>query len=159
MLEVGVRVDRFEPLAATSGDLFGRAQAAVSERFLDRLRSRLGTGAVDSVTCHPEHRPERAWRVAEPDVARDVASVRYPARPARPLWLLPQPLRLATQAGEPCYEGTLTLLEGPERIESGWWDGDDATRDYFIASNPRGARYWVYQELRKREWFLHGIFA
>jgi protein ImuB len=157
VLEVGLRADRFESLAAASGDLFGRNETAVSERFLDRLRSRLGTEAVDSVACYPEHRPERAWRATEPGTAE--ASTQYPARPARPLWLLPQPLQLATQRGELYYEGTLTLLEGPERIESGWWDGGDVTRDYFVVCNPRGARYWVFQELRRREWFLHGIFA
>ncbi len=159
VLEVGLRVDRFESLDASSGDLFGHDQTAVSGRFLDRLRSRLGSESVDGIACYPEHRPERAWRIAEPDAAREVASVRSAARPARPLWLLPQPLQLATRQGEPCYEGTLTLLEGPERIESGWWDGDGVIRDYFVACNARGARYWVFQELRRREWFLHGIFA
>jgi protein ImuB len=159
VFEVGLRVDRFESLAAASGDLFGRNETAVSERFLDRLRSRLGTEAVDSVACYPEHRPERAWCATEPGTAEKVALTHYPARPARPLWLLPQPLQLTTRRGEPYYEGTLTLLEGPERIESGWWDGGDVTRDYFVVCNTRGARYWVFQELRRREWFLHGIFA
>ena len=68
-------------------------------------------------------------------------------------------MALTTEHGEPCYEGRLTLLEGPERIESGWWDGADITRDYFIACNTRGARYWIFQDLRQRNWFLHGIYA
>jgi len=160
VLEVGLRVDRFESLAATSGDLFGRNETAVSERFLDQLRSRLGVEAVDSIACYPEHRPERAWCASEPGTIKNAAaSEQYPLRPTRPLWLLPQPRQLVTQQGEPCHEGRLTLLEGPERIESGWWDGGDVTRDYFVACNSRGARYWVFQELRRRDWFLHGIFA
>ena len=49
---------------------------------------------------------------------------------------------------------------GPERIESGWWDGDDVTRDYFVALNADGARFWVFRERSGASgWFLHGIFA
>ncbi|MDH3713826.1 MAG: DNA polymerase Y family protein [Gammaproteobacteria bacterium] len=156
VLEVGLRVDRFESLAATSGDLFGRNETAAGERFLDQLRSRLGAEAVDSVACYPEHRPERAWCTTEPGTEKTAVVMQHPVRP---LWLLPRPQPLPTHRGEPCHEGALTLLEGPERIESGWWDGGDVTRDYFVACNTRGARYWVFQELRRREWFLHGIFA
>jgi protein ImuB len=50
------------------------------------------------------------------------------------------------------------LLAGPERIESGWWDGGEVRRDYFIARIGEGSLVWVYRE-RERGWFLHGIFA
>jgi protein ImuB len=51
-------------------------------------------------------------------------------------------------------------LAGPERIESGWWDGDDARRDYFVAEDPRGCRLWVFRERDgRRRWYLHGIFG
>jgi protein ImuB len=49
------------------------------------------------------------------------------------------------------------LLAGPERIESGWWDGDEASRDYFVARRPDGSLAWVYRD--KDGWFLHGLFA
>jgi protein ImuB len=52
------------------------------------------------------------------------------------------------------------LLAGPERIESGWWDGADARRDYYVAGDTRGARLWVYREcLGTQKWYLHGIFG
>jgi protein ImuB len=52
------------------------------------------------------------------------------------------------------------LLAGPERIESGWWDGHDVTRDYFVATNPAEALLWIYRERdREGRWFLHGFFA
>jgi protein ImuB len=53
----------------------------------------------------------------------------------------------------------LILEQGPERIESGWWDGKGVTRDYYIARRARGARWWVFQERRTRAWYLHGVFA
>ena len=52
------------------------------------------------------------------------------------------------------------LLSDPERIESGWWDGADVTRDYFVAGDGSGARLWVFRERRDwTRWFLHGVFA
>jgi len=52
------------------------------------------------------------------------------------------------------------LLTGPERIESGWWDGHDVMRDYFVAANPSDALLWIYRERSEgARWFLHGFFA
>jgi len=51
----------------------------------------------------------------------------------------------------------LELLSGRERIEAGWWDGRPIARDYFVARNPAGSRYWVFREEHHR-WFVHGIF-
>jgi hypothetical protein len=32
-------------------------------------------------------------------------------------------------------------------------------RDYFVARNPLGGRYWVFRELEgERRWFVHGIW-
>jgi protein ImuB len=53
--------------------------------------------------------------------------------------------------------GDFVLLAGPERIESGWWDGDDAKRDYFVARLPNAALAWIFRE--EGQWYLHGLFA
>jgi hypothetical protein len=37
-------------------------------------------------------------------------------------------------------------LCGPERIETGWWDGDPVARDYFIAVDAEGALLWVFRQ-------------
>ncbi|MEE8287024.1 MAG: hypothetical protein V3R72_10050, partial [Gammaproteobacteria bacterium] len=67
---------------------------------------------------------------------------------------------LRTVAGDPWLEGRLHLARGPERIESGWWDGHDIARDYFQALHASGTCYWIYRELREqRAWYLHGVFA
>ena len=49
------------------------------------------------------------------------------------------------------------LLSGPERIECGWWDGDEAKRDYFIARLANDALAWICRE--GGDWTLHGLFA
>ena len=50
------------------------------------------------------------------------------------------------------------LEQGPERIESGWWDGKGVARDYYIA-RAQGYRWWVFQERHTKNWYLHGVFA
>ncbi len=92
------------------------------------------------------------------DVAEDAPEALFAARP---FWLLEQPLPLALQAHRPFYGSPLRLLSGPERIESGWWDGALALRDYFIAQGDEGACYWIYRErdAGSARWFLHGLFA
>jgi protein ImuB len=74
----------------------------------------------------------------------------------RPLWLLDSP--------EPCDVRPLVFEEGPECIESGWWDGHDVARDYYVTRNGQGARLWVFRNRRAAAddgacWFLHGWFA
>ena len=75
---------------------------------------------------------------------------------SRPLWLLETPRRI-----EPGSGGRECLEISPhfERIESGWWDGGDVRRDYYVARGESGVRYWVYREHGTRDWFIHGIFG
>jgi protein ImuB len=144
-----------------------RESGAAVPQLVERLRARLGLDAVHGLCLVPEHRPESAWRVryrwsdpaaiASPDPADPAAGT------LRPLWLLAEPQPLSGGA-QPRYQGTLELEEGPECIESGWWDGKDIARDYYIARNPAGARLWVFRERPRKGrgaggWFLHGVFG
>lgn len=125
--------------------------------LLARLRARLGHAAVQGLALVPDHRPERAWRTLEdfPAAPTDFSG----ATLERPVWLLPAPELLGQSAGRPAWRGVLCLERGPERIESGWWDGGDIRRDYYLASNPHGALLWIYRDLRSQAWYLHGIFG
>ena len=78
-------------------------------------------------------------------------------------WRFPGPQTLPRPLEEigarPHHEGPLDLLAGPERIESGWWDGGDIARDYFIARTQNEALVWIYRERGGGGWYLHGLFA
>jgi protein ImuB len=78
---------------------------------------------------------------------------------ARPLYLLAQPPMLESPGDLPHIAGPLTLLQGPERIDFGWWDDGEVSRDYFVARHACGALYWVYRQLSNNQWYLHGIFS
>jgi protein ImuB len=73
---------------------------------------------------------------------------------------LPEPLPLEVRNGRPCLDGALEIEADRERIESGWWDGKDVRRDYFVARDIGGAWLWVYRELcANARWWLHGVFG
>jgi protein ImuB len=143
---------------------------STAPQLVERLRARLGEHAVYGVVFVPEHRPEAAWRrVHELRLAPSMRSggvreggVREGGRGVngmpRPVWLLDEPVLLAANLQQLCREGSI-LEQGPERIESGWWDGKDVARDYYIARQTRGARWWVFQQRQTRCWYLHGMFA
>ncbi len=136
------------------GLLPGDDAAAALVPLVDRLRARLGDDAVTRVVPHAEHRPELALR--ETTRAADAAA---PPDAPRPLWLLAE----AQPLGAWLEQKPWILKDGPERIESGWWDGNDLRRDYFVAETPRGETAWIYRDHRygtdDGEWFLHGLFA
>ena len=142
------------PLAGRQADFYPGAEQAKEARaqLVERLRARLGNHAIFAVKPHPDHRPESAWRYCEPGAAQPDVSAQG-ASP-RPLWLLPT--LLALEGGPQAL--ALQLESGPERIESGWWDGADVVRDYYVAVNRRGERRWIFRD-RQGQWFLHGIFA
>lgn len=133
------------PMSGSSADLFQKTREADGDLLLERLRIRLGKDAVYGVETAADHRPERAWR-PRPEQGGAAEANRH-----RPLWLLPRPL--------PCRDGRLVLKAGPERIESGWWDGGDVARDYYVAEDRNGARLWVYCDRTSGEWYVHGVFA
>jgi len=111
------------------------------------LQARLGKDSVAGITGVEDHRPEYSWRPRALDERPDCASLAH-----RPAWLLPKPQRCSIEQ----YE----ILAGPERIESGWWDGRDCRRDYFIVRDSRGSTLWAFHEYKpRRGWYLHGIFA
>jgi protein ImuB len=113
-------------------------------QLVERLRARLGEDAVYGVASIPEHRPEAAWRRVH-ELSLTTASRMSEKMTERgtgddmprPVWLLDAPLALS----EPdMHQSSLVLEQGPERIESGWWDGKGVARDYYIARRISGAR-------------------
>lgn len=154
--EIALEVDDVLPLAGRNLGLLleeGKPQGDW-QRLLERLRARLGAEAVSGVVVRAEHRPERASAAAEPDAKQ--LQLEYGERP---MWLLESPRPLAEIGARPHHEGPLDLLAGPERLESGWWDGGDVARDYFIARMQSQALVWIYRERGGGGWYLHGLFA
>jgi protein ImuB len=157
-----------QPLSAASLDAFagltGKGGRDTAPQLVERLRARLGEQAVYGVVLVPEHRPEAAWRRVHElrltpamRAGERAGGMRVSEMP-RSVWLLDEPVLLAANLQHLCQAGSI-LEQGPERIESGWWDGRDVARDYYIARQARGARWWVFQQRQTQCWYLHGMFA
>ncbi len=68
----------------------------------------------------------------------DPAARRLDSLMPRPVWLLAEPVPLAAADLHQLQQGSLVLEMGPERIESGWWDGNGVARDYYGARPAQG---------------------
>ncbi|HET9033667.1 MAG TPA: DNA polymerase Y family protein [Dokdonella sp.] len=144
-----VRADELPPFVPLRGDLFERSATALNswQALTDRLRARLGDEVLMTPIEQADHRPEKAWSAAPG------ARVGHIDCGPRPLWLLPRPIPLRDRAPR--------VLSGPERIESGWWDDDQAGRDYYVLETSLGQRAWAFREAGQQHgpWLLHGWFA
>lgn len=153
-----------QPRAPANDSLFPdpSRHALEEQRLLDLLCARLGNAGVQRPRPIAHHLPEQANRWS-PDLAppsTHTLPATLGALP-RPFWLLAQAEPLATLQERPVWQGrSLRLVQGPERLETGWHTGHHERRDYFVAEDPGGARYWVYRERETGgSWFLHGLFA
>lgn len=152
------------PRAPVSETLFPDPFQHVQEeqRLLDLLAARLGAQGIRRPRPLAHHLPEQVnqWASNTAPMSAGNPSSAVIDKP-RPFWLLPQPQQLSMQQERPLHQGRpLRLVQGPERIETGWYAGTHHRRDYFVAEDKEGARYWVYRERETGEhWFLHGLFA
>jgi protein ImuB len=184
VIAIRLQGGRGQPLTTTTGRLAfshvdrPRQEPSISP-LVERLSARIGDELVHGVMTVAEHRPQNAWRVAKPfeplpqchatpklgrqrfDAALlTVLQRNHSLLLRRPLWMLAEAKPLETRKGLPFHPGPLKLLDGPERLETGWWDDAGIARDYFVAINPAGMRLWVFRN-RDREsgWYLHGMFG
>jgi len=183
------------PLPGASTSLLPDAlrQGDSLHHLLERLSARLGPGQVLCAVPCADHRPESMQRW-EPATAGPAFTTPAPAGGKRkprilapppgpacaelyPTWLLATPLKLAVRQDRPIYQGPLSLLVGPQRLEAGWWGqgpahapGVIALRDYFLARSEQAGLLWIYRErlLAGQQdaaqpsagcWYLHGLYG
>jgi protein ImuB len=189
VIELSLHCHAITPGAPPNIELFPSAASAGEgwQRLLERFEARLGAHNIQRLQPVADHRPELATAVCQGGDALPARTrtqgaplnLALPAGPAatasgdpahwprlrRPVWLLREPQPLRHEGGTPLLAGKpLWLVAGPERIESGWWDGGYAARDYFVAQDDQGALLWVYRFRRAPEvdeagWFLQGRFG
>ena len=160
VMSISLRADLVMPFEPAGADLFDRREGLSASRteLIDQLAARLGQEAIRILTIRDDHRPECAWESLPPrqrrQRTRQPIARRENTANRRPLWLVAEPKPIAIAQFE--------LLAGPERIETGWWDGG-ACRDYFVALSQTGAQCWLFCDRHGQDgheqWHLHGYFA
>ena len=173
VIAVRLEVENIEPYRTESAELFAGAEGNAKEAANDnnntpawlslreQLQARLGENVLKQLIAVSDYRPEKAWRFCQNNAIHNTRRSRDACQTTpgnyqliRPLWLLAKAVRLVFGQQQ------IELLHGPERIENGWWDGNDIRRDYYIARDQSGARLWVYCDLKqKSKWYIHGLFA
>ena len=193
VLYLRMRTLQTQPLAGETHSLLPEdlRKGDSLHQTLERIAARLGAHQVLCATPHADHRPERmqrwhAWQATPEDksATKKGAARAYSmgangqngSKPAEaqpgtihphaatyPTWLLPTPQPLQLHHDAPQYHGPLELLSGPQRLETGWLEGEPALRDYFIARSPHAGLVWVYRDRLATglagAWYLHGIFG
>jgi protein ImuB len=106
---------------------------------------------------HADHRPEYAQKTQPASLQVNAGASELPTLSMRrPLWLLPEPLPLTTAVKPPT---SLHLMQGPERIEAGWWNDAPLKRDYYVATQGQQS-CWVFKDLMQSSgWYVHGWFG
>ncbi len=148
VLAFALRAQELPRFVPAAGELFvERPQQSLAwEQLRERLRARLGDDAVHSIALRADHRPEHAWS-SVPATGKQLLS-----KLPRPGWLLSEP--------QPLDDLFPRILCGPERIESGWWDGDDVRRDYYLIETRDGRRAWAFHPTgNSGSLWIHGWFA
>ncbi len=137
-------------------------------QLMDKLGCRLGEGRVFSPQLTEDHRPEFSYTWRRAGVDEEPEKAISPPTGQRPLELStkPQTIFLATNANGRPEEilqgesrGLIRVISGPERLRSGWWDGQDACRDYYVIQTKDGSRLWIYQDRHSGSWFRQGLFS
>jgi protein ImuB len=165
---IALRLDasNVESAAPASDTLFPEPGGSPEdhERLLELLVARLGEQRVLKPAPSADHRPEMANQWVP--VARQIKTGPLPRHLPRPTWMLDTPVRLLMRRHRPFYGSPLRMVSPGERIESGWFDGELVTRDYFVAQADDQSCYWIYRERvssrdaeEEQRWFLHGLFG
>jgi protein ImuB len=172
--ELTVQAAVVRPLEFRQDELFGggdesnwRHEAA---GLFERLSSRLGEKAVLRPRLCCDFQPEFAYRY-EPlhvGLSSPTVGVESPTY-SMPPFLKKRPPKIAVVSSVPAgpprqfhWKNHCYVVErswGPERIETGWWRGNDVRRDYFLVETATGERFWVFRNLANGSWYLHGAFA
>ncbi len=155
-----LKAPKLLPITTSHPDLFTPhpQHTEAFAQFVERMQIRLGAGCVQQHSCQNDHRPEKAITAVTYPAMQPTACKAFPLA-ARPLWLLAQAQPLKATPQGLWLQGSIRLLNGPERIESGWWTSLNIRRDYYLASNSQQQMLWIYQTVNPpQQWFLHGLF-
>lgn len=143
-------------------------------QMLERLGARLGRDQILCVQPQARHAPEamqtwQAWKPQQGKRAQNPAAMPAAHAALLPTWLLAVPQQLVVKQQGPQYHGPLTLLAGPQRLETGWLEGEVVLRDYFVARSAYAGLVWIYRERLPAalqanpeadlRWYLHGLYA
>jgi protein ImuB len=173
--EIVLIANRTEPLfekQILARGIEAEDEAVDLSQLVDRLTARIGEDRVYRLAPVQSLVPERMTRRVSP-LAPPSGST-WPENLERPTRLLDPPESIMTTALLPDHPPVsfiwrrvrykVTKADGPERITSEWWLGDEQKRirDYYRLETIEGSRFWIFRDAPMTEggrWWMHGFFA
>lgn len=173
-LVTGMHLEAIEvaPLGATQEEFLEGISRDTSRQLsslLNRFSSRLGEQAVVAPNLYPDPIPERSVELASvtgPSLSDSMISGSRFHGLDRPtsLFVKPRPIEVIASIpdGPPVVlfwkQRRIEIVEcsEPERIETGWWQGDYVCRDYYRVETNDAQWLWVFRRLQDSRWFWHG---
>jgi protein ImuB len=164
-----------EPVSAEQSGLWAAGPAADSEvvaELLDRVAGKIGNESIRRYLPGAHYWPERS--AAPTRSIKKAPESEWRTDKPRPVQLLDKPEVIEATALTPDYPPILFIYrgikhevkkaDGPERIEREWWLEPGEHRDYYVAEDQDGRRYWIfrsghYDGRQQGHWYLHGFFA
>lgn len=128
-------------------------------KLINTLQLRLGKQAVQQLLIHdrilPEQHGSSQCLEERPKPAREDGD---PGTARRPSLLLATPVPLQFRGTTLYWRGPLDILQGPERLDTLWWQ-QRQVRDYYIARHRDNGLCWLFKDCLSQQWYLHGFFA
>lgn len=168
---MSLEVEAAEPAVAIQGDLFDRgfATAGAVEAALARLMEDQGPVIVQPrVSQHPLAERQTRWIEQELDLSSAPSPTDGEAVGARlTLQLLAEPRPIIVETvprrdhvvpvryrdGRDWHQ--VLTAAGPDRVSGGQWE-EAYAREYFRCVTGEGMLVWLFRDVRKGTWFLHG---
>ena len=160
VITVRLKVNRLTSWQGDNHNLFGELISSEMENnndqkldtaLLDEINARLGDGSCKGIQSISSITPEHSWKFLD----HLIVSARHNKHTdelspykKRPLWLTDPPRYVELK--------DISLIAGPERIQSSWWS-QLIDRDYYIAKQKNGVECWVFKSPENR-WYIHGYF-
>lgn len=171
---IGLEIEALEvaPLGASQEEFLEgmtRDRSRQLSILLNRFSSRLGEQAVVAPSLFPDPIPERSVELVSVTGTSLSTSTLQGSRfhgLDRPtaLFLKPRPVEVIASIpdGPPVVlfwkQRRIEIIDcsEPERIETGWWQGEYVCRDYYRVETTDGEWLWVFRRLQDSRWFWHG---
>jgi len=141
------------------------------EQLKDKISARLKRENHFKLQLHDEYLPEKRSTLNFVEEHKTESYCYHDKNIQQPLWLMDNVIQIYACSNNNVerlnYKGLLEFESTTERIETICWSENKTnqmnkinslSRDYFIAKNKQGIKYWIFFDENQKKWFVHGIF-
>lgn len=144
----------------------------------NRIQARLGSSSIKTIKKTNSHLPEKSNKARALknnifyalETKKDSPLIKNKDISIQPKWLLNPAKAVSVKQINDDYwlnnRYPLSILKGPSRVQSEWWENHYARDYYIVGVQSEGAKkdrfiksiYWIYREESTLSWFIHGVF-